>query len=59
MKKVGKISPEKTLIYLWEKLLGGNIAGVESIPAILIKTAEALQHGVCKIALINFGYFLL
>ena len=59
MKIVGKISPEKTLMYLWEKLFGGNIAGVESIPAILIKTAEALEHGLCKIALINFGYFLL
>ena len=52
-------STEKILMQLWEKLLGGNVAGVESFPAILINnsTAEALRHGLCKIALINFGKF--
>ena len=51
-------STEKILMQLWEKLLGGNVAFVESNSAILIKTnstAEAFQHGFCNIALIHFG----
>ena len=37
------------------KLLGGNVAGVESFSPILIKTnctEEALQHGLYKIRLL-------